>query len=549
MEEQIKEKRKQKITILVGLITLLIAVLGATYAYFQIDTTSDNSNTTITGSTPKQDLVTLKGITSNLHLYISASDMSLANANNEYYATDVEKDPYEIDETKGTKSIAEVEVDGDEETTYSCTAKLTVSKVTTPDANKDTMVDFLKPGDLILQFKGNIISEQLDLSELKETGSKEYNLKFKVTGNTPEEIQAYIKLINKDDPNEPQNDIAGKKLNININTSDIDCEVFVPNTKLIAQLREKSDGKLTKNLVYGLYRYQGNSIVNSFAVNPITSEITVETTQTVNNNYICLGSDCSETSDDMYRIIGINEDGEMKVIKNTPSNDSIAWNSDAKSDIKWPQSELYKYLNIEFYNELSPSLKEKIVNATWLYGDVNQNNMSPEEQEKMEEYMRTAISGEDENEKKEATNNFAKLVADFYVTEEAKAIDKITGNISLMSITDYCSSFESDKKLTCASSHLGYYKALIGEDDVVSTVGCTWMTPSAEIFMEWTYSRFGFVDNSFNAYGVAAAGLAGGSFVSDKYPIRPVFFLTSDIELSNEGEGTIESPFKVVGIK
>ena len=63
MNEEVKNNennKKQKKAILIGLVTLLIAVLGATYAYFQISTNNESSNTTITGKTPPKSLVTLK---------------------------------------------------------------------------------------------------------------------------------------------------------------------------------------------------------------------------------------------------------------------------------------------------------------------------------------------------------------------------------------------------------------------------------------------------------------------------------------------------------
>ena len=300
--ENTNEKKKQKVVILIGLVTLLLAVLGATYAYFQISTNTESSNTNITGKTPPKSLVTLTQGTSNLHLNISASDMSYSNRTKEYYGTDGE-DPYVGTEDLGTKTIASVELSGGEATTkYSCTAKLTVSKVTEPDAEKDTMIDVLQPGDMILQFKGNIISEQLDLSDLKENNPKEYNLNFKITGNKIENIQAYIKLLNKD---EPQNYLSGKKLNIDINTSDLKCNVFIPDSK-IAELRaDDEQGYLSEDLQGGMYRYQA-----SFPDSD-SSEMT---------NWICFGTtnkeECIDETDSdgnsipdgidkyMYRIIG-----------------------------------------------------------------------------------------------------------------------------------------------------------------------------------------------------------------------------------------------------
>ena len=141
----------------------------------------------------------------------------------------------------------------------------------------------------------------------------------------------------------------------------------------------------------------------------------------------------------------------------------------------------------------------------------------------------------------------AKLMADFVVTEEAKATDKTTGNISLMSITDYCSSFESDKELNCMSSAMVNLLINIGgvggETIDTSFLGLTWLTPSMDIGYEWTMSRIGYGRGSIEGWSVYANGIVQNYFVSNQYDARPVFYLTSDINLS--GEGTIDNPFTI----
>ena len=532
MEEENNEKKKQIRLAIIGVVALLLLTLGATFAYFLINTDNSTSKSSIKGDISKAGVATLVPKTDNLHINLSVSDMAEANQGTEYYGDELESNPYVLSEEEGTHTISQVQItDGEETTKYSCTAKVVV---TMEIAEENNMGSVLEPGDLILQFKGNLISEQLDLSEISEVGTKEYNISFKLKGNTTEDIQAYIKLINR---KENQNYLASKNLKVDIKTTELSCDIFTPNTKLIAELREKTSC-LTDELVNGLYRCQGNSIVNSLDMD----QETIETTQTVNNNYICLGSDCSTAEgNDMYRIIGVTEDGEMKVIKNTPANNSIAWNSDYRTDIKWPQSELYKYLNTDFYQTLPIELKEKIVNETWLYGDVNPNNMSPEDQQKMSEYQQTMMGGGDENTKKEAGKNYAKLMADFVVTEEAKATDKTTGNISLMSITDYCSSFESDKELNCMSSTIALMT--MEEEIDLSTLGFTWMTPSIDIMADWTMSRYGFDYSRYDAWGVDARGSADHNHVNYEYAARPVFYLASDVEIS--GSGTIGGPFRI----
>ena len=345
-----KNKKKQKIAILIGIVTLLIAVLGATYAYFQIDTNTESSNTKITGSTPDSSLVTLEGVTNNLHLNISASDMSLDKQGTEYYADDDIENNYVLSEGEGTHTIAKVGItEGEETTKYSCTAKLTISKVTEEDP--DTMIEVLHSGDMILQFKGNIISNKLDLSDLKDTGIKEYNLKFNISGNTPEEIQAYIKLLNK---NENQNYIAGRKLNIDINTSDLKCNVAIVDTT-VAQLRyEDTQGYLSEELQGGMYRYQAAPADENEAAQM--------------SNWICFGTKdkeaCTnpETGIDkyMYRIIGITEEGQLYLLKETfvkeGSVTGFSWNDEYKIDSgvdlcpdgkcpEWNEADLFQRIN------------------------------------------------------------------------------------------------------------------------------------------------------------------------------------------------------------
>ena len=71
MEEENKsEKNKRRIVLLFGIVAILVALFGATFAYFQITTETSNSKATITGSTPASGLVTLNQGVDNLHLII-----------------------------------------------------------------------------------------------------------------------------------------------------------------------------------------------------------------------------------------------------------------------------------------------------------------------------------------------------------------------------------------------------------------------------------------------------------------------------------------------
>ena len=47
----------------------------------------------------------------------------------------------------------------------------------------------------------------------------------------------------------------------------------------------------------------------------------------------------------MYRIIGINEDGQLKIIKKEALPQDELWHNDRSKDLTWPESQLYKRLN------------------------------------------------------------------------------------------------------------------------------------------------------------------------------------------------------------
>ncbi len=151
--------------------------------------------------------------------------------------------------------------------------------------------------------------------------------------------------------------IPGSVLSINGSTVTIKsnktvyCTLYFDKKKTINALDivASKPNSLSPNADQGdMYRYQG------------TSEL-------VNNNYICFGTDnkvtCIGDEDHyMYRIIGITEEGEMKLIKQTPiveqGNTVFSWFKQygidgtgvlfgtAENGLEtWPESVIYKRLN------------------------------------------------------------------------------------------------------------------------------------------------------------------------------------------------------------
>ena len=114
-------------------------------------------------------------------------------------------------------------------------------------------------------------------------------------------------------------------------------------------LRNPSAGLDVSTTYSDLYRYFGEDIVN---------------------NYVCFGTDdktkCSQFVYS-YRIIGINENGELKIMSSEP------WVLGSWSDdptVEWPDSYIFKMLN---ENEMGYSEKwfDKIQESEWKYGSIS----------------------------------------------------------------------------------------------------------------------------------------------------------------------------------
>ena len=85
------------------------------------------------------------------------------------------------------------------------------------------------------------------------------------------------------------------------------------------------------------------------------------------NNYVTFNNEKAG-----WRIISINSDGTIKIIKNTGIR-NMAWDSSGKSDWNRPAS-LNTYLNSTYYNSLTSTAQSQIVEATYYAGAVTNNN-------------------------------------------------------------------------------------------------------------------------------------------------------------------------------
>lgn len=269
------------------------------------------------------------------------------------------------------------------------------------------------------------------------------------------------------------------------------CTIYFDKS-ILGILREKdTNNKLSKEIIADLYRYSGTN----------TEEP---------NNYICLNSsNCDINSNYLYRIIGITKDNNLKVIKNIPLSNAYQWHNDTITDTSWDNSTLFKALNgsefLDTEEYLTDKLKEKILSIEWNIGNVSGNKIYGEETFNREIQKKS-----------------------------------IPAKIGLMYLSDYYFAVSEDGNVECWIL-----------DTLPKECKNNWLhisnngNASNTTKTEWTMTRFGLYQESrYQTHRIVYDGGIDNNTIGDvtnEFYVRPVFFLTSDIDIS--GEGTIENPF------
>lgn len=257
------------------------------------------------------------------------------------------------------------------------------------------------------------------------------------------------------------------------------------------------------------------------------------------NNYIYFGCEENCETKDLYRIIGIiptqnSETSEyvdrIKLIKatnwegktiesptkNTPSGKGYRWNSGGVN--KWEESSLQQILNTEFYNSLT-EYQKYIEPVKWYLGALERDS---------------------------ATNY---KTEDFYNMERSNVACKSGGltsfiaNIGLIYLSDYGYSLDGGENNKIYTTETLYEKQN-------SYITNAWLyNLQGGNYSEWTINP----ESSYtNAYGPAAwiiayvgrHALAGISHSDNLYSIRPSFYLKENV-LYKSGDGSIDNPYKI----
>ena len=323
---KIKSMIKKQRVILVGFITgVLLLLLESTYAYFSINSSSDDTSAKIKGKAVNNGNASLRTETSMLYLNLDANLMSKDNINKTYFANKdssgkaLETNPNYI---LATASLVNGDAPLNCEYNYKVTA--TVTKTITDNSDNDVTVTI---GDKILTLKEILASSTTGII----VNGKINNL----TTGTDQTIKLSSSVTNT---SSTQDNLTGNSYTIKIepytsgDTKAFSCKLSyqIDKTKTFAQNLVDSKWLYQTNLENDGYRYVGT--------NP--------------DNYVCFGttdkSTCTANQDKyMYRVLGVFSDANgknhVKLIKYKQLI-SAKWN-DTNADVNWENSTLYASLN------------------------------------------------------------------------------------------------------------------------------------------------------------------------------------------------------------
>ena len=220
-----KEKIKKKTIVMtiIGIAFMLVLILTSTYAYFMVNATNSTSRTVITGKTENVGNATLSTLVTSLHINLSATDMAKRNAG-KYYATSDNNKDYEPNKSLGYYDLAQLSLtssdDAEDNNIYTCNTTL---KITLDTAEQDSMISELQTGDVIFHTFVNGHNTDYDLSDIKETGSKEIEVEIESVGSNTKNIRGYLEFTNKKE--DDQSKLSGKNLKVTIETKGLSCNV------------------------------------------------------------------------------------------------------------------------------------------------------------------------------------------------------------------------------------------------------------------------------------------------------------------------------------
>ena len=310
------KNKKLMISTIIGISTLVLLVVGATYAYFRVPT---KNNFTKTNASTKIDSIGTVTMMpgSELNMEITSGQMMQMNKDIAYYGSSEGTKTEETSEIIGTASVS-----GDG--VFTCTYELVMNATGTNNMYTAIQSMDSKLGNVILTVNG----VRYDFGNANLFPNTISGKMEGLTEGVNQELTAQLKLVNQ--TGTEQNALIGTDINITFELKNFDCTATDMGTSG-TYVMETSPANISTELVNGLYRFQGSQ-----------SEVT--------NNYICFGTndknEClNPNSPSLFRIIGITPDGQLKLVMARNLGD-LAWHSDKTTDVSWSDSALYNYIKM-----------------------------------------------------------------------------------------------------------------------------------------------------------------------------------------------------------
>ena len=116
------KKNKKIIGLVLGIILILVIVIGATYAFFQISVKNDKTEASININAGELSNIALKQGITKLKVKVTAEEMGV-NKKGDYYATANEEENY----TKDSTPVKIAQIEGEGTINHRCTADIVVS--------------------------------------------------------------------------------------------------------------------------------------------------------------------------------------------------------------------------------------------------------------------------------------------------------------------------------------------------------------------------------------------------------------------------------------
>ncbi len=199
------------------------------------------------------------------------------------------------------------------------------------------------------------------------------------------------------------------------------------------------------------------------------------------NNYVSFNAEKAG-----WRIISINSDGTIKIIKNN-STENKEFNSSGTGS--WSNSSINTYLNNTFYSNLTLESQNKIVSHDFSVGVVSENN-----------------------------NDIVNQI-------QSENMTKWNGKIGFISVSEYLRANSNYSQ--CRTYQLNNSNSVCKNTN--------WLVTS---YKWWTISEF----NNYLTYYINDDGNVYGNELINSYAVRPVLYISSSVQITG-GDGSQSNPY------